>query len=237
MFKELFIEDEGGKPAGTMEIARTPLNKAREYAQKIFKEAGYNLNKELPDFDNNYIKAQKRAKLGHTKRNQMPVITSRDVELFKKRLEQGYIDIRDPRSNIKIGTGPFPDGLKGEEAKQWLQNGLKKFDGSTKDDKITIKEKNIEVDELKPIQEQMYFDKVIKKRAQEGGKKSLDFIRSSYLITSSDHYILDGNHRFLSAMLSDPATKVNILAIDLPIKTLLPMMLSYSDAIGNTRNK
>ncbi len=83
----------------------------------------------------------------------------------------------------------------------------------------------------------MYFDKVIKKRAQEGGKKSLDFVRSSYLITSSDHYILDGNHRFLSAMLSDPATKVNILAIDLPIKTLLPMMLSYSDAIGNTRNK
>ena len=56
-------------------------------------------------------------------------------------------------------------------------------------------------------------------------------------MVSKDDRIIDGHHRFLSAVLVDPAIQVTALEIDLPIKDLLPLTLAYTDAIGNVRNK
>ncbi len=228
---------EGGSKAGNLEVTKISLEEAKEYALRVFKEEGLDLYKELPDFDKNFLHAKEHAKKGHTKRKDMPVITSRDVDLFKDRLQQGYIDINPPKSRIKIKKTPFPEGLQGEQAKQWLKNGLKLYDDSETDDKIKVKLVSVRVSDLTGIQEQMYFDKVMLKRAKEGNQESTNFIRSSYFICSSDLVIIDGNHRWLSGMLNSPDMKVNIMMIDLPMKTLLPLTLAYSDAIGNKRNK
>ena len=47
---------------------------------------GFELDKELPNFDKNYTLAQRSAKLGFTRRKDMPVISNNDVRLLQKRL-------------------------------------------------------------------------------------------------------------------------------------------------------
>jgi hypothetical protein len=87
----------------------------------------------------------------------------------------------------------------------------------------------------------MYVDKSVNSMYNESKsitvKSTTSFISSkTTFITSSDGFILDGHHRWLAGMLIDPSMKVKVIAIDLPIDELLPLMLSYTDAIGNERN-
>ena len=117
--------------------------------------------------------------------------------------------------------------------------GLAKNDGDAKDDIVDVKIKRVAVGNLKPIQSQIYFDKSIKNVATHGAKGTKDFSasKSNFYVVSSDNRIIDGHHRFLSAVLVDPSIQVTALEIDLPIKELLPLTLAYTDAIGNVRNK
>ena len=102
-----------------------------------------------------------------------------------------------------------------------------------------VKIKKISVGKLKPIQSQIYFDKSIKNVSKFGAKGTKDFSASknNFYVVSKDDRIIDGHHRFLSAVLGDPAIQVTALEIDLPIKDLLPFTLAYTDEIGNVRNK
>lgn len=234
-FKKFIDEAEkgmGGQAAGTHEVDSTPVDKARAFAEA----GGYDLDKEIPDFDKNYATAQKVARTGKTKRKDMPVITDDDVKKFQGRLEKGTLDINKPFAKDPDLKGePFPEGLSGLKAKKWLEKGLK--DGVKEDDKIDVRITKIAVKNLKPIQKQIYYDKSMSAIKQFGAKKSGDFIfNKSFFIVSGDNYIIDGHHRMLSALLLNPTGKVNALQIQLPIKKLLPMATAYGDAIGNKRN-
>lgn len=236
LFKDFLIEA-GGESAGKMEIVKTPLEKAREYADILFKKAGKDLDKEIPEFDKNYEYAKSNAKLGKTKRKDMPVIDDTDVKKLQKDLSTGRIDIAKPfykRTNVK---DPFPEGLTGEKAKYFLENGLKINDGSEKDDIVKVTQETENVGNLKPIQQQIYFDKSIGETAKSGVEKTRSFLSSTFFVVSSDNRIIDGHHRFLSGILIDPNMKVKVLRIALPINKLLPLTLAYGDAIGNVRNK
>lgn len=233
-FKE-FLQ-EGGQSAGKLELVKLSLEKAREYAEQKFKEYNRDLDKEIPNFDKNFIFAQKKANMGKTLRKDMPVIDEKDVKLLQNRLKSGKFDIKAPFSPDTNPKNPFPEGLSGEQAKQWLQDGIKKFDGSSKDDVVKTQITNTVVKDLIPIQKQIYFDKCINATAEHGVKDSINFLKNSTLIISSDNHIIDGHHRFLSSVLINPNMKMRCLQIDLPIKTLLPLTLSYSDAVGNKRN-
>ena len=232
-FKELFNEG-GGSDAGKLELLSTDVKKARAYGEKEFKKNGKELDKEIPDFDKNYIIAQQKAGIGKTKRKDMPVIASDDVKALLSKLKNGRIDIHAPF--YKKGDDPFPEGLSGKEAKDWVSHGMK--DGVKEDDVITVKLGKESAKNLKPIQQQIYFDNSIGKIAADGSKSSKAFLtKKSILVASTDNYIIDGHHRFLSAMLVDPDLQLPIVKIDLPISKLLPMALAYGDAIGNKRNK
>ena len=194
------------------------------------------MDKHIPDFDSNYKKAQKLAHMGSTRRRDMPVIMDTDVAKFQHRLKSGHIDIRKPLSDDTDVSDPFPEGLTGKEAQDFLQRGLE--DGSISDDKVDVKSKNIKVSKLIPIQKQIYFDTAMNTMVQFGVKASISFISSkTFFITSADNYIIDGHHRYLQALIIEPNMSVNCLAVDLPIKQLLPMSLAYGDAIGNARNQ
>lgn len=52
---------------------------------------------------------------------------------------------------------PFPEGLSGEQAENFLERGL--TDGSQTDDVVSVKMDTTIAQELKPIQKQIYFDK------------------------------------------------------------------------------
>ena len=77
----------------TMEVATTKVNLARQYGEKIMKDNGRELDKEIPFFDKNYNFAQKQAKQGFAKRKEMPVIDNKDIKLLQGRLKKGMIDI------------------------------------------------------------------------------------------------------------------------------------------------
>jgi len=234
--KNLLFEA-GGEASGKLELVSTSLKDAREYTKKGFEKKGQDIDKEIPNFDVNYKNAQNRASLGKTKRKDMPVISDADVRDLQTRLSKGYIDINAPFSTKTNKNNPFPSGLSGKDAKKWLEDGLPTNDKADKsDDVVKVKRSSIKVNKLKPIQKQIYFDKSMNSTVKFGKESSLKFIKSSILITSSDNHIIDGHHRFLSALLLDPYLTVNTLAIDLPISKLLPLSLSYSDAIGNVRN-
>ena len=234
-----FISEAGGAKAGKLEIVRTDVETARKYAELEMKKYGRELDEEVPNFDKNYIFAQRLAKMGSTKRKDMPVINNKDVKLLQKRLKKGTIDISRPFSQNDVVDEPYPQGLTGSEAQQWLNGGLQKNDGDPNDDKVQVKTKTVAVGKLVPIQEQIYFDKSIRNVSKNGSSGTMDFAKSknNYYIVSRDNRIIDGHHRFLSAVLVDPRIKVTCLEIDLSINNLLPMTLAYSDAIGNIRNK
>lgn len=225
------IFEAGGQAAGKLELVQTKPDQAKEYAEN---ELQMDVYKEIPEFDKNYQFAQDKAKIGWTQRKDMPVITDKDVKALQKRLQSGNIDINPPHPGNNV-QDPFPEGLQGQMADEWLENGLK--DGTIGDDKINVKMKSMTVGDLKPIQQQIYFDKAVEGIAQFGAEASKKFYQSTFFIASNDGYIIDGHHRFLGATLIDPKMKVKVLTIDLPIEKLLPMAKAYGDAIGNQRNQ
>jgi len=230
------IMEAGGAKAGTMEVATTKVNLARQYGEKIMKDNGRELDKEIPFFDKNYNFAQKQAKQGFAKRKEMPVIDNKDIKLLQGRLKKGMIDIAAPFADNEVPNDPFPQGLDTTLGKKWLEGGLR--DGVKDDDIVNVRITKLPVGKLLPIQRQIYFDKSIRNVAQHGaeGTKSFSASKSNFYVISKDNRIIDGHHRYLSAVLVDPKITVTCLEIDLPINELLPMTLAYTDAIGNMRN-
>jgi hypothetical protein len=231
--------NEKGEEAGKLELVKTDLETARKFAKYAFEKEGSTLEDSIPNFDQNYKLAQRSAGLGKTKRKDMPVIKNTDVRQLQQRLSNGVIDVNAPFGDKTNVNDPFPEGLKGKEAEAFLKGGLKVHDGKDKDDKVKVTKGSEPVGKLKPIQQQIYFDKSIGMTAPFGVKGTKDFLQSpnNFYITSSDNYIIDGHHRFLQGVLIDPKMKVPVLKIDLPLSKLLPMTLAYGDAIGNDRNK
>ena len=234
-FLRFITEGKGGASAGKLELIKTSFIKAKQYVEK--KHPDFDIEKEIPNFQKNYEYAQKLAKGGFAQRKDMPVIDNRDIKLLQKRLKSGAIDIARPFADNEVPDDPFPQGLDKTTGKKWVEGGLR--DGDNKDDIVKVALKSVAVGNLKPIQSQIYFDKSIRNVAQFGAKGTRDFSASknNFYVVSSDNRIIDGHHRFLSAVLVDPKMKVTALEIDLPISKLLPLTLSYTDAIGNIRNK
>ena len=166
----------------------------------------------------------------------MPVIDNKDIKLLQGRLKKGMIDIAAPFADNEVPNDPFPQGLDTSLGKKWLEGGLR--DGVKDDDIVNVSVRKLPVGKLLPIQRQIYFDKSIRNVAQHGaeGTKSFSASKSNFYVISKDNRIIDGHHRYLSAVLVDPKITVTCLEIDLPINELLPMTLAYTDAIGNMRN-
>lgn len=230
-----FLYEDGAKP-GILEVGKITVDTAYQYAKGLFKKKGKDLDEEIPDFHQNFKEAQSKAGLGKTVRKDMPVIEDKDVKLFQDRLKKGYLDVRSPYSELTKTISKFPEGLKGDKAKEFLKSGQKNSDGRKPDDKVNVNNNKVRVGDLKPIQKQIYFDKSIGNIAKSGAKDSEKFLKKTSYIVSNDLYIIDGHHRYLSAVLLDPDMKVNVVKVDLPIKDLLKLSLAYGDAIGNKRN-
>jgi len=221
---------EAGEAAGKLEIVKMSYEQAKTFMEEI------DLLDKVDDFADKFAYTQKLAKLGRTKRKDMPVIDDSDVKKFQMRLKLGTIDVKKPFAPTTDPKNPWPEGLGGWDAEDFVKRGLK--DGSKEDDKIGVTIKRVEVGKLKPIQKQIYFDKSMGMTAKSGVKNTLSFLGSkTFFVASDDNFIIDGHHRWLSGIVLDPKLKVNVLSIGLPIKELLPMTTAYGDAIGNKRNQ
>ena len=150
-------------------------------------------------------------------------------------MKTGSFDINKPLAPVTNPSDPWPEGLSGKEAADFLTNGLR--DGNTKDDVIKVTSVKVPAKDLKPIQRQIYFDKSIGATAEFGAPSTRSFLQKSLMIMSGDNFIIDGHHRWLSSLLVDPKLQMPGIRIDLPITKLLPISLAFGDAIGNQRNR
>jgi len=217
---------EGGKY--NLNVAKVPLDKARAYAEKIFgsKEA---LDKAIPKFDTNYQRLQdlyKKEAL-NIPRIKMPVIEPEDMKKFDERLKKGQIDIFKP---FALSKAEYEKVAK-KEGETWIQLGQK--DGNPDDDKILAKWTSLPGSQLKPLQGQLWLEKLVGNINKWGAPKAGSPVLKTTIIVSKEGYILDGHHRHGQVMLADPSLKMQALHIPLDIKTLLKMGRAYGDAIGN----
>ena len=216
--------------AKELNAKKVPLDKARKYAESVFEENGKTLNEVLPDFDKNYMALQslyKKHALG-VKRIDMPVIEPEDMKTFDERLKSGKIDLFKPHT---FGKAVFPKNFSTIDKIDWLELGEK--DGDPNDDKLKAKWGMKQAKDLKPLQSEVWLEKLANNIAKFGKPSSSSPVVKTTIIVSKEGYILDGHHRHGQVMLADPSLKMKALIIPLDIKTLLKMGKSYGEAIGN----
>ena len=224
---ELLSEEGGFK----YNVADLSLDKARDYAESEFSNAGKTLNEVIPKFDKNYMKLQTACKSAlDIPRIDMPVIQPTDMKMFTKKLTLGHIDIFKPYK-IDNFISRFPKALNKKNGKQWVKLGVQ--DGDPTDDVIKGKWTKFPAKNLKPTQSQIWLEKLVGNIIQFGVPEDGSPLTKASVIASQEGYILDGHHRYGQAMLANPPLKLSALYIPLDIKTLLAMGRSYGNAIGN----
>ncbi|MDX8383282.1 MAG: hypothetical protein R8M45_04315 [Ghiorsea sp.] len=235
-FKEYLTEsNRAANPPGHHEVSKLSAVAAYNYAKEELAKVDLDVDIELPDFYDNFESAKKAATMGKTVRKDMPRIKSSDVKKFQRALVKGKIDINAPFADATDKNNPFPNGLTGEQATKFATNGL--ADGNKSDDRISVEKMKVRANELKPIQQQIYLSEPIALIASNGGRQgALELLSNKMMIASSDLWIIDGHHRWFTALLLDPTSKLKGIKIDMSIKKLLPMSLAYGDALGNERN-
>lgn len=225
----------GGSKPGSYDIGTVDLDDARDYAQDEMQKNGKTLSTEIPAFDTHFVEAKSHVKRGFTKRSDMPVFDRDDIKILQKVLTKGKIDIEKPYAPTTDPDDLFPKGLTGQEAAEFLERGLK--DNVKSDDIIKVSLRVEKIKDLIPVQAQIYLDKCIPRIAKNGIKERTDWIKSTLFVTSSDLYIIDGHHRYMTGMLIDPEMKVECIVVDLPIRKLLELTTAFSDAMGKKRNE
>jgi len=225
---------ESGEDAGKYEITKTSLTEARQITKEILMQYNRDIDEELPDFDRNYeLLKDKLVNSWGVARRDMPVISPSETKDLMQQLKKGGIDLFAPfTQGHKVTSDEL---MKNPKEIDYVDLGFK--DGEKNDDKVKAKYTKIDTGKLKPIQEQVYLDKVIKNIGKYGAKGSADAVSKLSNIVSKENYILDGHHRYAALMLIDPTRKQAALSIPLPIRDVLDLTLAYGDAIGNERNK
>lgn len=104
---------------------------------------------------------------------------------------------------------------------------------------IKNKIQKLVADNINPSQRQIYLAQIIKNIKKNGFNNTMDWITNkSLFIVSKDGFIIDGHHRFATAILLNPLTKVRGLVVDLNQAELLKIALHFSDKVANnTRNE
>ena len=223
-------EGEGG---ASMNIGTTSLADARAYAEKVFaKKPGRPLDQMIPDFDKNYMAVQKAVKSAMgISREKMPVVEPGDTKEFSKRLQSGKIDLFKPYLSgklirIKGQQKPMSPG----DGNVFLTAGHK--DGAKDDDKIPAKIGKTNASKMKPIQKQIWLEKVIGAISKFGIPSASSPVAKTTIITSKDNKIIDGHHRWAQVALAAPSMSMTTLKVPLGIDELLDLARTYGAAIG-----
>ncbi len=131
-----------------------------------------------------------------------------NVESFKNAIELGHID---------LDTGKF-------DSSSYVVN------------RVNIDNRTYKAKDLFPIQKQIYLDKALKSLQGQNLETSKYFLQTTKFVSSYDE-IIDGHHRWLTAILVNPEMDLSSISFQMSIEHLLPLAVGYSDSIGNKRNK
>jgi hypothetical protein len=219
-----------------LNVSRITVDRAMTFAEETYARFGGDFAGDLPDMEKNF--ALLKAKMKYAQdipRIDMPVIEPTDLGQFSKDLEAGRVDIFQPWAAEHIAN-LFPWERQGKPPmfgdKEWVTLGVR--DGDPRDDVVNTAPQMIPVKNLKPLQNEIWLDKLVLTCAAFGAPRAgSPILTKGVIIVSSDGYILDGHHRFGQVYLADPGLSIKCLKIDLDLDTLLKVSRSYGSAIGN----
>ena len=109
-------------------------------------------------------------------------------------------------------------------------------DGAKPDDYFPWEIRRISCSQLKPLQNQIWLNLLIKYIIQYGIPHQASSVVNTTIIISKDFYIIDGHHRWGEAMLYNPNLLMKCMYLPLSIQGLLNLGVSYGRAIGNKAN-
>jgi predicted kinase len=223
-----------------LNVAKIGVKQAIEHAESVYDRFGMDVYDDLPNLARNFtLLKQKMSFALPIPRQEMPVIEPKkgDIEAFANDLRAGRVDIFEPWASEHMGN-LFPWERSGSPRlgvgdDSWITLGVK--DGDQDDDKLPVGSvKPISVKKLKPLQDQIWFDKLIATIIAFGPPAAGSFVTTKGVaIVSSDDYILDGHHRFGQIMLADPSLPMQGLVIPVKRDKLLSITRSYGTARGN----
>ena len=234
------LKSEGGallaKDTWRLNVARISVAQAIAFAEKLFRESGADVHDYLPNLEDHFTQLKRKMKHAlNIQRIDMPVIYPKNIPDFAKNVKAGRVDIFAPFFKGHLGN-LFPWERKGKPAmfgdEEWITLGVK--DGDPNDDRVDAQVEMIAVKDLKPLQNEIWYDKLIASIMAFGVPKPGGFLATSApIIVSKEGYILDGHHRFGQGYLVDPGYKLKSVYVPLDIDTLLKVGRSYGSAIGN----
>lgn len=103
---------------------------------------------------------------------------------------------------------------------------------------IGYRESMVDVGKLHPTQMQIYFDVVFATGFDMYGIPDQSNVQTTKtIVASKDYEIIDGHHRWMYFMMTDPKIKVKTLAVNLPLKELMKVSFEFMDVMGNVRNE
>ena len=103
-------------------------------------------------------------------------------------------------------------------------------------DGFSIQNDRARVRDLIPLQRQIYVDKSLQGIAKYTVAGSIAGIEATHLVISSDDHIIDGHHRWLSAMLLEPDAHVPVWRADAVASQIFNEFIAFSDAEQKIRN-
>jgi len=179
----------------------------------------------------------------------MPALDPDQFPDFVTRLAKGHLDTKDdfadanPIAEGVLDDPQFPDDMhtKSKEQKAYfLQKGTKDKGGADDADREIGFGQNtaIPVGKGYPTQQQIYLDKALFNLLNFGATKGGQVHGSQVISVESggDYYILDGHHRWASAILGSPSNTMSSAIISgFPgLKSALSFLRAYGGAIGNS---
>jgi len=237
----------GGETGGIIEIATT--DSATFRAMFLDRFGGGPLAALAGDAVVNYRRLRKKVladPLG-IDRKDMPVIDRRHVERLHHDLVRGHFDLVPPYNRHLARLLPadadrfIPTAGEIAESKRLAQAWA--HSGDHRRDRVTARYDEQRTRRLRPIQRQIYLDKVfanLAEIAEAHPRQTLPHLerhfRATTLVVSGDRRIIDGNHRWATMMVCAPRFRLNCLVVELPLDTLLKVSMAFTGLIGNRPN-
>ena len=181
-------------------------------------------------------------------RGDMPVVDPDQFDALAAALKRGDLDTKEdfadpsPMAEGVLDSDHFPDDLdtKSDDQKQYFLTKGTRDKGGAKDEDRSIsfvQDQSIPVGTGYPTQQQIYTDKALFNLLNFGVTVGGPVHGSQVIAVKvgEDHYILDGHHRWASAILGSPANtmKAAIISGFTSMKDALGFLRAYGGAIGN----
>lgn len=214
------------------DVSKHDLNSALQFATQKLKSQNLSIEEVLPNFEAGFKELQRKLEQSSVDidREDMPVVKPENMDDFYQDLKQGRIDIFPPYTK---GEKWMPDNFQSKAEKdEWIELGWK--DGEKRDDVVIGKWTSIPTKLLKPVQDQIWLDIIIRNAIEYPNLKKL---AEKTIIASRDNYIIDGHHRYATLLLYDPNIKIWSLQIPLNIELLIKVARSYGEFVGNVRKR